>query len=450
MNSLRRLLLILFVATVAGCASAPQHQDTNKPYVAADTSRTIDLTNPPNDLWDRIRRGFAVPNLNTELTDYWTNYYASHPESMLLMTQRASKYLYHVVNELDERGLPTELALLPFVESAYDPSALSRSKALGLWQFIPSTGRYYKLQQDWWQDQRRDPIASTAAALDYLAYLYDFQGDWYLALASYNWGEGAVKRAIDKNIQADQPWDYLSLKLPDETRNYVPKLQAFKNIIAQPEKYGLTLPSVSNTPYFTAVRKHHDIDVDVAARLAEMHVDEFKALNAAYNQPVLLAEREPTLLLPADRVDIFNQNLRAYKGKLSSWKVHTRKQGETYASIAKQYGISVEHLRKINDASKRKVVAETLLVPDLADTTTNTDIKVASLGPAPLTRTKKSSPAQQASTTSTHTVKGGDTLYGLARRYNTTVTELQKLNNIKGSHLAPGKNLRVPGTATHG
>jgi hypothetical protein len=251
MISIKKLFLILFVTILSGCAAQKQtpvnpYGPAKKTYSAAETSRTIDLTNPPQDLWDRIRRGFAVPNLQDPLVDHWTNYYASHPQSVLTMSKRASKYLYHIVEELEQRGLPTELALLPFVESAYNPVAYSKAKASGLWQFIPSTGRHYNLEQDWWRDQRRDPIASTNAALDYLSYLYDFQGDWYLALASYNWGEGSVKRAMEKNAAAGIPTDYGSLTMPEETRNYVPKLQAIKNIITAPRTYGLTLPAVSN------------------------------------------------------------------------------------------------------------------------------------------------------------------------------------------------------------
>lgn len=195
--------MLLMVAVLAGCATSTpdsQHASGKKVYSAAETSRTVDLTSPPRDMWDRIRRGFAIPNLDSEISDQWTSYYASHPQSVLLMSQRAGKYLFYIVDELDRRGLPTELALLPFVESAYKPDALSSAKASGLWQFIPSTGKQYNLKQDWWHDQRRDPIASTNAALDYLSYLYEFQGDWYLALASYNWGEGSVKRAIEKTL----------------------------------------------------------------------------------------------------------------------------------------------------------------------------------------------------------------------------------------------------------
>src|SRR5690606_18904545 len=159
-----------------------------------DTSRTIDLTHPPKDAWDRMRRGFSIPNLHTDLVDYWTNYYASHPESIRTMSQRASRYLYHIMDELDARGLPSELALLPFVDSAYIPKAYSPSDASGLWPFSPSTDSHYELEENRWVDRRRVPVGSTRAALDSLSYLSEFQGDWYLALASYDWGEGPVRR----------------------------------------------------------------------------------------------------------------------------------------------------------------------------------------------------------------------------------------------------------------
>lgn len=457
-----RLFVLLIVAVLAGCATqnTPQnpYAPSKKSYTAAETSRTVDLTKPPHDMWDRIRRGFAIPNLQDDVADYWTNYYASHPESVQRMSERAGKYLYYIVDELNRRGLPTELALLPFVESAYNPTALSRSKASGLWQFIPSTGKYFNLQQDGWRDQRRDPIASTHAALDYLAYLYDFQGDWYLALASYNWGEGAVKRAMEKNAVAGKPTDYLSLSMPDETRNYVPKLQAIKNIIADPERYGIALPAVTNQPYFAMIQKKNNIDIELAARLAEMPLDEFKSLNASYNRPVILAEHNPTLLLPADRVDIFNANLRAYQGRLSSWDTYKSKQGESYAAIAKKHGISLGTLRTVNGISKKqsKAVAQTLLIPAKEAAPTG-GIVLASLEQpqsAPTAQTHKRkgdvTVLQRRANVRTHTVKSGETLFALARRYNTSVTELRRLNNLKSDRIAKGKRLRVPGTGIRG
>ena len=198
MTYLHRFLCVGLLAILVGCAGMQEHERTG----AEVNTRTVDLTVPPIDVWERIRRGFAIPNLNGPLVDKWTAYYAAHPQSIQRMADRSGKYLYYIVDEINRRGLPTELALLPFVESAYNPNAYSHARASGLWQFIPSTGTQFKLEQNWWRDQRRDPIASTNAALDYLEYLFEFQGDWFLAFASYNWGEGAVKRAMTRNIQA--------------------------------------------------------------------------------------------------------------------------------------------------------------------------------------------------------------------------------------------------------
>lgn len=474
MNCIRQLFILLVVAVLAGCASSPtnQYASNKKVYTAKETSRTIDLTHPPRDMWDRIRRGFAIPNLHNSLADQWTDYYASHPEAVYRMSQRASKYLYFIVDELEERNMPTELALLPFVESAYNPAANSKANATGLWQFIPSTGVHYNLKQDSWRDQRRDPIASTEAALDYLHYLYDFQGDWYLALASYNWGEGAVKRSIDKNADAGLPTDYASISMPDETRNYVPKLQAIKNIIANPRKYGITLPKISNTPYFTTVKRTQTIDVAVAAKLAEMSVEDFKALNASLKQPVMLAEHQHTLLLPTDRADIFKANLEAYRGRLSSWQAYHARKGESYSAIAKKYGISLTKLREINKLGTKstRAVAQTLLVPAPAD---QPGIQLASLeypsddssDDESVDNTPKSKPSLRATlvrqsgkhivvkrrvNVRTHVVRKGETLFSLAKRYNTSVDKLRALNNLKSNRLAQGKQLRVPGTDIRG
>ena len=459
--TLLRLLLPIVLALLAGCAGTARQPvqavdaANQGPYVAQDTSRTVDLTSPPADAWDRIRRGFAIPNLNTQLAQEWTDYYAAHPESVQRMAERAGKYLYFIVDEVNRRGLPTELALLPFVESAYNPTALSRSQASGLWQFVPTTGQYFNLKQDWWRDERRDPIASTYAALDYLEKLFEMQGDWYLALASYNWGEGSVQRAMAKNEAAGRPSDYLSLDMPEETRNYVPKLQAIKNIIANPRKYAVALPPVENSPYFAMVRKNRDIDVEVAARLAEMPLEEFKALNPSYNRPVIRGEHQPTLLLPTDRVATFNANLLAYKGDLSSWKVYQPRRGESYAAIAKRHGISEAELRRANGVPARRKTASggTLLVPSSGQTA---GVQLASLStpagalePAPA-RTSPSARRSSRPNVRAHKVRAGDTLFALARRYGTTVDTLRALNNLKGTNLKIGSQLRIPGTDARG
>jgi len=410
-------------------ATAPTPTPTPAPPVMRHLPAAIDLTRPPRDAWERIRRGFAIPNLQGKLVDEWTNYYASKPQQIQLMSQRAGKFLYHVLEALEQRGLPTELALLPFVESAYNPMALSRAQASGLWQFMPATGRQYNLHQDWWRDQRRDPIASTDAALEYLSYLYEFQGDWHLALASYNWGEGAVRRSMARNAEAGKPTDYTAIRLPSETRNYIPKLQAIKNIVADPQKYGITLPHVPDMPYFVTVQKTRTLDLTVAAELAQMSEDEFKTLNPAYKRPVILGEHQPTLLLPADRVALFQANLQTHQGRLSDWNTYKTKQGESYAAIAKRHGITREQLLRINglDLDRTRAVAQTLLVP------------------APGARPALDHPAwRESPTVRTHVVKPGDTLYDIARHYGTTVRTLQQLNQLRGSRLSLGKRLRVP------
>jgi membrane-bound lytic murein transglycosylase D len=453
-----RFLLPLVLAVLAGCATHRQDAGLDRGYIAEDTSRTVDLTHPPRDMWDRIRRGFAIPNLHSERVDYWTDYYASHPQSVLLMSQRAGKYLYYIVDELNRRGLPTELALLPFVESAYDPNALSRSQASGLWQFVPTTGLHYNLQQDWWRDQRRDPVASTQAALDYLTYLYDLQGDWYLALASYNWGEGAVKRSMDKAQAQGIAPTYLNIDLPDETRNYVPKLQAIKNIIARPDKFGITLPPISNTPYFTTVHKSRDMDVAVAAALADMPLDEFRALNPSFNRPVILGRHNPALHLPLDKVETFNHNLASYSGSLSSWEMIHPRRGESLASIAKHYGITLDQLRAANALSSRQTRARTALLVPRQSTQDRGGVMLASFETTPAPRPEQSSRTRPAGrpdlrprpTVRTHTIQHGDTLYSLARRYNTSVDALRKLNNLKSTSLSTGQRIRIPGADVQG
>ena len=253
---------------------------------------------PPADLWERIRRGFAMQNLQGNLVQDREQWYATRPDYILRMTERSRKYLFHIVEELELRGMPTELALLPFIESAFNPQAVSSAKAAGMWQFIPSTGKFFELKQNVFRDDRRDVLASTRAALDYLQKLYGMFGDWQLALAAYNWGEGSVGRAIAKNQRSGQGVTYSDLSMPNETRLYVPKLQAVKNIIANPQVYNVDLPVIENHPYFQTVMIKRDIDVALAAKLADVPLDDFKALNPSANRPVILGANSPQILLP--------------------------------------------------------------------------------------------------------------------------------------------------------
>ena len=222
----------------------------------------------PSDVWERIRRGYAMPVLQSKLVDRWVDFYTRDPAYLRRMSERAGQYLYHIVEEIENRGMPTELALLPFVESAFQAEALSRAKAAGLWQFMPATGKAYDLAQNLWRDDRRDVLESTRAALDYFEYLHGMFGDWHLALAAYNWGEGSVQRAIQRAKRRKQPTDYLHLRMPNETANYVPKLEAVKRIISEPARYGITLPDVGNEPFFVTITKPRDIDIETAGREA--------------------------------------------------------------------------------------------------------------------------------------------------------------------------------------
>jgi len=260
--------------------------------------------------------------------------------------------------------MPAEVALLPMIESAYNPQAYSRSHASGMWQFIPSTGKLYGLRQNFWYDGRRDVLAATSAALDYLEKLHGMFGDWNLALAAYNWGEGAVGRAIAKNQAKGLPTDYESLAMPAETRNYLPKLQAVKNIVSRPTDFGLSLPAVSNHPYFVAVAIVRDIDIDLAAQLADMPLDEFKALNPQMNQPVILAAGTPQVLLPYDNANQFVRRLPQHQGPLATWTAWVAPKTLRPAEVAKQVGMDETRLREVNHIPPHMLVraGSTLLV----------------------------------------------------------------------------------------
>src|SRR5438067_2261215 len=248
------------------------------------SSQSVAGLEAPPDLWSRIRRGFAMPNLDTDLVRQQEQWYATRPDYLQRMTDRSRKYLFHIVEELERRNMPTELALLPFIESAFNPQAVSSARAAGMWQFMPDTGKDFALKQNVFRDDRRDVLASTRAALDYMQKLYGMFGDWQLALAAYNWGEGSVSRAIARNQKMGLPTKYADLSMPNETRNYVPKLQAVKNIIGNPEAYKAELPDVGNHPYFQSVVVARDIDVALAARLADVPLEDFKALNPSMNR----------------------------------------------------------------------------------------------------------------------------------------------------------------------
>ncbi|MDQ5888674.1 MAG: hypothetical protein RL210_1020 [Pseudomonadota bacterium] len=397
-----------------------------------------------DSLWDRMRDNFAIPNLDSALVREWEQYYAARPEQLYRISERGKRYMYHVVDELEKRSMPLDLALLPMIESAYNPRAYSPAHASGIWQFIPSTGKNYGLEQTWWYDGRRDVLAATEAALDYLNYLYGLFGDWHLALASYNWGEGAVSRALAKNRAKGLPEDYSNIGLPNETLNYVPKLLAVRNLIANPEAWGIRLPDIPNRPYFSVVTAPHHMDTQVAAKLAGMSVDEFVNLNPAFTKPIIAYKPSRRLLLPADKADAFSENLSSFDGPLLSWEQYTTTPGERYLKIAARFGTSLAKLREVNNIGNSKVAhGEILMVPrssgDPQQPPPAPEFTNPSAAMPAYARLEKVEP----SSTRQHVVRKGDTVFNISRRYDLSVTELVSMNRLKSHTLRLGQPLTV-------
>lgn len=392
----------------------------------------VDRTARHDDLWQRLRDGFAMPNLDSPLVAEKVAWYAARPDYLARTFERSRRYLYHIVDELERRGMPTELALLPMVESSFNPMAYSRAHASGLWQFIPPTGKRYSLPQNWWYDARRDIVASTSAALDYLSDLYDMHGDWQLALASYNWGENAVARAMERNRAAGLPAEYVHLNMPQETRQYVPKLQALKNIIANPEPFGIQLDPIPNQPYFATVTKTRDIDLRLAAKLAEMPVEEFVALNPGFNRPYIPVAVNPRIVLPADRVELFHANLLKHDDRaLVSWRAYTPKKGESMETIAKRFGVPAARLREVNGITPRNRAMPALLVVPLNGAADSGRLPIMYAPPIPVATRR----------TVAHTVRPGETLATIASRYRVSVDDLKRWNAI--GRLKTGQTLQI-------
>jgi peptidoglycan lytic transglycosylase D len=398
------------------------------------TNATLQLRSEYGDLWTRIRQGFVLADLDGPLVKKAEDWYSARPDYVARMVERSRRYLYHIVVEVEKRGMPLEIALLPMIESAYNPMAYSRSRASGIWQFIPSTGKLYGLKQNWWFDERRDVVAATESALDYLQNLHAEFGDWYLALAAYNWGEGAVRRAIATNQKRGKPTDYLSLKMPAETRSYVPKLQAVKNIVNDPERYDLTLADIPDAPYFTVVRTTKKMDVKVAAELAEMPLDEFLSLNPQHNRPVIAGADEATLLLPYDKAALFAAKLELTDQPMVTWQAYKLKAKETLQQVAARFGLPLETLRTVNGIGPRARVpiGHALLVPSQAPS----DATVASLQNAMFT----SVPSGR---TFYHRVRKGETLSSIAARYHVSAQDLKGWNAGLATKLVAGRRLRV-------
>ena len=422
--------------------------DPLRPSVIVDGDS--DDANARSDLWVRVRAGFAMPDLDNALVLKWQQWYASRPDYVQRMTERGSRYLFYVVEEIDKRGMPTELALLPFIESAFNPQAMSVARASGMWQFMPATGKDFDLKQNLFRDDRRDVLASTRAALDYLQMLHRQFGDWHLALAAYNWGQGSVQRAIQRNQKAGRPTDYESLRMPDETRNYVPKLQAVKNIVMQPQAFAITLPPLENHPYFLTVPITNDIDVDVAARLAGISLDEFQALNPQMNKPVILAAGTPQVLLPYDNATLFLRNLRTHDAPLASWTAWVAPATLKPAEVARRVGMSEEQLRSVNRIPPRMLVktGSTLLVPRGANKTTDVSGQIADNAMMLLAPDRP--PGRRVSFKAG---KKGDSVAAVARRHRVSADQVAQWNGVgTDARFRPGQTIVVfrPASPTAG
>lgn len=393
-----------------------------------------------SNLWDRIRAGLSLEALDSPLIQTHIDWYAKRPDYVNRMLDRSRRYLFHIVDEVETRGMPMEVALLPMIESAFNPQAYSRSKAAGIWQFIPSTGKNYGLQQNHWYDGRRDVTAATQAALDYLQKLYNDFGSWELALAAYNCGEGCVGRAIKKNLAQGLPADYLSLSLPPETRHYVPKLMAIKKLVLEPEHFGVELADIPNEPYFTQVSLNAGaIDIRSAARLAGLSVEEFTSLNPAFPRKLIKTTSKVSVLVPVTHVELFQNNLD--KGEWDSWQPVTAKKGMTLAQIADQLDTTPARIAEHNQLhmhNGRLIKDQVILAPINGEETP--ELSAASWQEAAADAEVPPTPDKPARY---YTVKRGGQLIAVAKKFGVSVTNLKRWNKLKSTKLKAGQRLVI-------
>jgi len=395
---------------------------------------------PITDLWQRIRNGYGIPYPTMHsATKSQLNWFVKHPEYIDRVVERARPYLHHIVDELEQRGMPLEIALLPVVESGFQPFAYSHGRAAGLWQFIPGTGKAYGLQQNWWYDGRRDVVESTHAALDYLEKLHRDFGDWQLALAAYNCGEGTVGRAIKRNKKAGKPTDFWSLDLPKETSAYVPKLLAVSHLIAEPEKYQITLSPVDNSPFLTVVEVGSQIDLAVAAKLAGITTDEIYQLNPGFNRWATRPEGPHNLVVPLEKAAEFQQALADLPAnERVQWTRHKIKSGESLGLIAKHYKTTVAVIKEANALGGNNIRAGRHLLIPIASGVPSSYPMTASQRLA--TRQNK----QQSGSKKIHTVVAGDTWWDIANAYKVDIMKLTKWNGkAPGDTLSLGQKLVI-------
>lgn len=411
-------------ATLSGDAGYPGFLQPAALVVTHDATTEPTAFEPPGDIWERIRRSYALPEQQHPRINTQLEWYARHPAYMKRVAERGRPYLFHIVETLEARGVPGEIALLPIVESAFHPFAYSHGRAAGIWQFIPSTGKSFGLEQNWWYDGRRDIYASTEAAIEYLDRLQKrFDGDWLLALAAYNSGGGTVSRAIRENRRRGKPTDFWHLDLPKETRAYVPKLLALKALIGDPQAFDLELEPIPDEPYFARVELDSQIDLALAAELAELELEQIYQLNPGFNRWATAPDGPHHLLLPLERAADFQERLAQVPPEQRiSWQVHEVKTGETLGAIARRHGTTVATLQQANKLRGHVIRAGSKLL-----------IPVASRKPSSYTlsaeqRLRQTQERERSGTKLVHIVRPGDTFWDLARRHGVSVSQLARWN----------------------
>lgn len=449
-----RLLTVTLIIFLASCGLTPSKQDTDTSEAAPAPTAQAKPSPPPvsiakpseqaeQDLWVRIRDGFSLGPYTQDQLDQYVNWYASHPEYIERVFTRGQRYLYHIVERVEAQGLPLEIALMPVVESAFDPFAYSYATASGMWQFMSGTGREYGLKQNWWYDGRRDIIDSTDAALAYLERLHNlFDDNWLHALAAYNTGQGRLQRSINRNAKAGKPTDFWSLSLPRETRAYVPQLLALSKIIANPAEYDIELPDMPNAPYFVAVDIDSQLDLARASELADISMDELYLLNPGYNRWATDPEGPHRLLIPSTHADGFTNALAAIPtAERISWQRYSIKRGDSLIKIAKRFNTSPEALRTANNLKSSRIRAgDTLLIPSASEQSEHYAFSATQRRASSQNKSKGSN----GSTKVNYVVKKGDSFWRIANQHKVSVSSLAKWNGMSSRDtLKPGQKLVV-------
>lgn len=441
-RNFRDLIFIALFAALAGCAAQPTSKFADTANSSAQQANSDQRQHP--QLWVRLRAGYAMADLDSPLVAKHERWYSSHPEYINRMVKRARLYLYYIVEEVDKRGMPMEIALLPAIESAFKPHAYSRARAAGLWQFIPSTGRYYGLERNWWYDGRRDVVKATQAALDYLQSLHKaFDGDWHLALAAYNAGERRVKRAIEYNRQRGLPTDYKNLRtLKRETLNYVPKLLAISKIIAKPQAYEITLAAIPNEPYFTRIEVGSQIDLGIVARMAGISLGDLYDINPAFKRRATAPNGPHYLLVPTAHRDTIVSALDQIPEKNRiHWRRHVIRHGDALSTIARRYGVTVGAIKRANRIRGSRIRAgRNLLIPMSSRRLTAWHGNVT----RPIKRRVRRLTPPKNGVKVVHQVRRGDTLWDIAIRYNVYIYQVTGWNGLRRrALLQPGQKLTI-------